>query len=94
MVDTHQTNPNWAKNHGALVHVQPKACHAKAVARGGSQGSAAPRGGCSPLGASLPLLAVVVPPRHAEAVECMLRAKYSFQHHLLPYINRGVPPST
>jgi hypothetical protein len=36
------------------------------------------RVGCSPLGASLPILAVAVPPRHAEAVECMLHAKYSF----------------
>jgi hypothetical protein len=31
--DGHQINSNWAKHPRALIHVQPKAWHAKAVAR-------------------------------------------------------------
>jgi hypothetical protein len=51
-----------------------------------------PKGQPPPADAAQPPLRGSVPPWHVEAVECMLHAKYSFEHRHLPCINRGVPP--
>jgi hypothetical protein len=82
--DAYHINANGAKHHGEAILVQPTAYHAKAVARGGGQGPAAPRGGCSPLGASLPLLAVVVAWKHAKAVEAGYAPRIASEHRLPP----------
>jgi hypothetical protein len=89
--DAHQINSKWAKHPRGATHFPWPAMWRRW--RGGSvRDRPLPRGGHPLAGTAQPPLHGSVPPQHVEVVECMLHAKYSFKHRLLPYINRWVPP--
>ena len=73
-----------------MAYTPLEAHHVKAVARGPDQGVTDPKGRLTPMGASLPLLQMVITWRHVEAVETRLHAKYS-THRLTPPIKGGLP---
>ena len=74
-----------------MAYTPLEAHHVKAVARGPDQGVTDPKGRLTPMGASLPLLQMVITWRHVEAVETRLHAKYRHTHHLTPPIKGGLP---
>jgi hypothetical protein len=83
----HQNISNRAKHHGAVVHVQPRANHAKAVVRWLSQWPAAPL--------PTPLDHSFLWQWHGHMLRwCItcLHAKYSQKHRHSSCINRGAHP--
>ena len=79
---------------GAATHDQPKAYHAKAVAKRGSQGLAAPRGAVAPLWMP-PYLSLLWWWYATMLRRCSLVfwAKHRQNPRLHSCITRGVPPS-